>query len=135
MGTIRNIKSLHHVFIVDDSPMYRELVKNEVSKIEGIQVSTFKSAEECFNSGLTLPELVILDLYLDDGSNSVMSGHDALQKFYSMDENVKVVLISAEINETLLEEYKSYRGVDFILKSTEIENDIASMVKNKLYIS
>lgn len=134
MGVLRSIQAKKNVFIIDDSPTYRELLNNEITKFEGVITHVFSSAEECFENDLPEPALVILDLYLDDGSGSVMSGHDALRQFLSLNENLEIVLVSAEVNETLLEEYKLYRGVDFILKSETISGEIKDVLEKKLFI-
>lgn len=134
MGVLRNIKSKMNVFIIDDSPVYRELLKNEVVDVAGCDVYTFSSAEACFSNATVKPDLVILDLYLDDGSKKVMSGHEALRKLLSQDEEVQIVMISAEVNEALLQEYKMYRGVDFILKSEDLSSEIKEVLNNMTLI-
>lgn len=134
MGILRRIQAKKNVFIIDDSPTYRELLNNEFTKFDEVVTHVFASAEECFENDLPEPVLVILDLYLDDGSGSVMSGHEALRKFLSQNENLEIVLISAEVNETLLEEYKLYRGVDFILKSETLSSEIKDVLEKKLFI-
>ena len=134
MGILRSIQSKKKVFVIDDNPMYRTMVQNELAQIAEVDVQVFASAEESLQETGCIPSLVVLDLYLDDGSNSVMSGHDAIDKFRELNENIAVLLVSGERNEALLQDYKDYRGVDFITKENHIGETLQALVKDHLFI-
>ena len=134
MGILRSIQTKKKVYVIDDNPLYRTMVQNELAQIEGIDVEVFATAEQSLEKKDSVPALVVLDLYLDDGSNTVMSGHQAIDNFKSMNDNIAVLLVSGEKNETLLQDYKDYRGIDFITKENHIGEKLQQLVKDRLFI-
>ena len=60
MGTIRRLNKTK-VFIIDDNPMYREVISNELKEISNLEISTFSSAESCLKNMDENPALIILD--------------------------------------------------------------------------
>lgn len=116
MGTIKRLNKTN-VFIVDDSPLYRELISNELKEIENIEISTFDSAEHFLKKMDLQPSLVILDFYLDGENDQNMNGHEAIQHLRQLKKQPNIIFISSIINEALLQEYSNYRNIDFILKS------------------
>jgi len=132
MGVIRSIKEAKTVFIVDDSPIYREVLRHELSEFKNLQVQTFSSAEECLAKMYEKPELVILDFYLNGENKDNMTAHHAIKKMRELKVVPKILLISSERNEGLLEEYLNYRNVDFVLKTGEGTKNIANRIKHTL---
>ena len=116
MGTIRRLNK-RKVFIVDDSPLYREVISNELKEISNIEVSTYSSAENCMENMDENPALIILDFYLDGENPGNMNGHFAMQQFRKFKKSPQILFVSSIQNEELLMEYSEYRNVDFILKS------------------
>jgi FixJ family two-component response regulator len=109
------------VFIVDDDVFYSEILKQELSKLKDVEIETFVSAEDCLLNLNRKPNLIILDFYLDSDNPANMTGHEAIGKIFSSQKDVKVLFVSGTHNETLLEEYKKYRAVDFVLKAQDGE--------------
>ena len=132
MGVIRSIKESKTVFIVDDSPIYREVLRHELSEFKNLHVQTFSSAEECLAKMYEKPELVILDFYLNGENKDNMTAHQAIKKMRELEVVPKILLISSERNEGLLEEYLNYRNIDFVLKTGEGTKNIANRIKQNL---
>jgi two-component system OmpR family response regulator len=116
MGTIRRLNK-RNVFIVDDSPLYREIISNELKGISNIDISTYDSAENCIKNMDRDPALIILDFYLDGENSENMNGHFAMQQFRKLKKCPQILFVSSLQNQELLMEYSQYRDVDFILKS------------------
>lgn len=133
MGTIRSL-SKKKVFVVDDSLVYTEILRHELNVLKNIHVTTFSSAEECFTKLKENPNLIILDFYLDGENPNNMSGHDALNALQKIDNCPEVLFVSSERNEGLLEEYKNFRNVDFLLKTSTGTEQIVQKVKEKLNV-
>ncbi len=131
MGTIRRLNK-RKVFIVDDSPIYRELISNELKELSNIELSTYSSAELCMKSMDENPELIILDFYLDGENPENMNGHFALEEFRKSKKCPKILFVSSIVNEELLMEYSQYKNVDFILKSELGTDRILRKIEEKL---
>lgn len=132
MGIVRSIKSSKKVFIVEDSPLYREVLKEEISAIQDVEIQAFASAEACLAKISEEPELIILDFYLDGENENNMSGHEALKEFQKADTPPEILFVSAAKNEGLLEEYQNYRNVDFVLKKEAGTEYLVHKVRQKL---
>ena len=117
------------IFIVDDDIIYLEILKNEISELQNIEIETFVSAEECLLRMHKRPDLIILDFYLDTLNPRNMTGHEALKELYIENPNQKILFISSSNNEFLLEEYRKYRSIDFILKTDYGSNHLQQMVQ------
>lgn len=135
MGTIRNIKKKHLIYVVDDNIVFREFIKSKIEAIEDVDIKTFSSAESCLAEIEKKPSLIILDFYLDAVEPKNMNAHHAISKFNELKYPPKVVLISSETNYHLLQEYKDYRKIDFIIKADLPSSDIQKVVRRHLSIS
>lgn len=131
MGTIRRLNK-RKVFIVDDSPLYREVISNELKEISNIEISTYSSAENCLKNMDQSPALIILDFYLDGENSENMNGHFAMQQFRKLKKCPQILFVSSIKNEELLMEYSQYLDIDFILKSELGTNRTARKIEEKL---
>lgn len=133
MGTIRTL-SKKKIFVVDDSLIYTEILAQELNVLDNIQITTFNSAEECLKNIHKNPNLIILDFYLDGENPNNMTGHEALNHLQKIESCPDVIFVSSEKNEALLEEYKNFRNVDFLLKTNKGTEQIVQKVKQILKV-
>lgn len=134
MGIIRNISKKQLVYVIDDSIIFRQLLKERLGHIENLEVKTFSSAEECFKKGQEHPNLVLLDFYLNGDNKNNMNSHEVIAVFEELEYPPKVVLVSSETNHALLEEYKDYRNIDFIIKSDLAKGNFSDRIKKQLVL-
>ncbi len=134
MGIIRNISQNNLVFVVDDNKVYRELIGAKIETLANVQVETFASAEEALADQDKQPKLILLDLYLDGENPNALSGHKAIEKFSDVENPPKIILISGELNYTLLKEYEMFRNLDHVLKSELPHGVLEQKVSNALLV-
>jgi two-component system, OmpR family, response regulator len=120
------------IFIVDDDIVYLEILKNEVSELNNVKVYTFTSAEECLMQMDKKPDLIIIDFYLNSTNPRNMNGHQALEELFIENPKIKVLFISGETNENLLEEYRKYRFIEFVVKTDFGSNQIQQKILDQL---
>lgn len=120
------------IFIVDDDLVYLEIMKNEISELTDIEIETFTSAEDCLMQMHLHPDLIVLDFNLDSTNPKNMTGYEAAKAFFLENPKLKILFISGERNEFLLNEYKKYRSIDFILKTDYGCNQIQQKIVSHL---
>ena len=99
------------VLIADDAFFTRKVLK-EILEAEGhevIEASNGKEAVDKFQ--LEHPDLVLLDVSMPD-----MDGLTALQAIKGIDENAKVIMVSAMGQTSTVQESMKFGACDFILK-------------------
>ena len=102
------------VLIVEDDPMVAEINKNYIHQLElpfsiiGIG-STFQEAIDIITS--TMPDLILLDIYLPDGS-----GMDLLKTIRKQNLPIDVIVITAAKDTVTVQEALRHGAVDFLIK-------------------
>lgn len=95
MDTTHKIK----VLLVDDHSLMREGVRAMLKQVDDIQVvGSLSSGEEAVNSfRALLPDVIIMDIMMKG-----MTGIEATRWIKERDNNVKVILLSMEVNKEFL---------------------------------
>ncbi|MBK9400105.1 MAG: response regulator [Bacteroidetes bacterium] len=67
------------IYIVDDEPMQRELLKDNLEKMPAYEIHAFPTGEECLAaSQVRIPSIVFLDYNLNSQVRDAMDGIDIL---------------------------------------------------------
>jgi len=107
----------HKIMVVDDSAMSRRSLKRilESSDYEVIEADDGMAALEKYF--LEKPDLVMLDMLMKG-----MYGLDVLTKLREIDKNARVVIVSADIQNSTREMAKEAGALDFINKPFAAES-------------
>ncbi|HEY9501606.1 MAG TPA: response regulator [Pyrinomonadaceae bacterium] len=107
----------HKIMVVDDSAMSRRSLKRilESSNYEVIEADDGMTALEKYF--LEKPDLVMLDMLMKG-----MYGLDVLTKLREIDKNARVVIVSADIQNSTREMAKEAGALDFINKPFAAES-------------
>jgi len=107
----------HKIMVVDDSAMSRRSLKRilESSSYEVIEADDGMAALEKYF--LEKPDLVMLDMLMKG-----MYGLDVLTKLREIDKNARVVIVSADIQNSTREMAKEAGALDFINKPFAAES-------------
>ncbi len=117
------------VFIVEDDPFYRAYLKELLGRHKHISTQVFSCAEDCLEHIGENPDLILLDFYLDLENKHNISGHHFLEYVDKNTARKKVVFITGEHNETLMESYHTFRSMRYILKDHYAADHINSIIK------
>jgi len=126
------MENTRKIFIIDDDKVMLETLKFQLEEIDNVEIKVFPSAESCFREMKEKPDLVLLDFYLDSENPKNMTGHDALRIFKNRFSDLNILFISREINMELLEMYRKYRSINYILKDLSNIKYLMQIVKNKI---
>ncbi len=104
------------ILVIDDSGLTRRILRSilEPAGYQVIEASEGKKAIESFSS--EKPDLTLLDLTMED-----MHGLDVLKKLREIDKQVKVVIVTADIQSFTREEAEEAGATAFLNKPLAAE--------------
>jgi DNA-binding NarL/FixJ family response regulator len=111
------------VFLVEDDEIFAFLVENKLSKVLGIDLSTFQIGQDCIEELGSKPDVVFLDYSLP-----AMNGLDVLRLIKDRSPETRVVMLSGLEWQQVVDECLEAGAEDFIQK----DSAVASKVHGKL---
>ncbi|MCT7650164.1 response regulator [Aliarcobacter butzleri] len=102
------------VLVTDDSKMARKMVVKslEESTIKNLEIFEAQNGQEAIDLYKEIsPKIVFLDLTMP-----IMDGFEALKRIKEIDENAKVVIISADIQKLSMDRVRELGAFNFIKK-------------------
>jgi DNA-binding NtrC family response regulator len=112
------------VFVVDDDSFCRQLYEYNLKKIGIKDIYVFENGDECMNSIVLEPDLILLDHYMKP-----KSGLDVLQDIKEYNPDIFVVIISGQ-EEILLPLVAMESGAfDYIVKSDVTEKRLYEIIE------
>lgn len=103
------------VFFVDDDKMILNLLEYTFKSRAGIQVKTFFSGEECLENMDLKPDLVVLDHLFPDDTGQ-LSGLDVIKKMREANQDVSIIVLSSQQDESLIPEFLKVGAKQYISK-------------------
>lgn len=101
------------VAIVEDDPMVRRITEEFLEKVEGYECkATYATVDEAINGIMkNQPELILLDLFFPKGS-----GMDLLKWIRKSEQDIDVILITADHSAASIERAMRYGAVGYLVK-------------------
>ena len=84
------------IFVVDDDPMYREMLEMHLGDNPKNIVKAFSTGEECLKHLYESPDFIILDYNLDTVEKDALDGMKILDKIRKEDKKIKIIMLSAQ---------------------------------------
>lgn len=127
------------IFIVEDSDLYRELLKRFIQTIDrsfifeenkNYIISQHKSGEDCVKNLHQNPDIVVLDYFLNGHSNdpSSMDGMESLKQIKFLSPRTHVIVITSQGNMTVASEFMKNGASDYISKEPGVREKLQHSV-------
>lgn len=136
------------VFVVDDDNMYRRMLEQQLT-VAGFDVVGFSTGEDCLADS-KLPDLVLVDYYLNGENSDAMNGLATVERLRARLPELPAIILSGRADLTsssktdqlsqllrsgnrkkLLEAFKS-GAFFYLMKSNDTNRTIGSVVKDLL---
>ncbi|MFZ7101471.1 MAG: response regulator [Peptococcaceae bacterium] len=116
------------VLIVEDDPMVASINKKLTEKVQPFEVIDISTTEEEAIKKIQelLPDLVLLDIFLANGS-----GLNLLQKIRKLDIPTDVILVTAAKDSKTIAQTMRYGAIDYIIKPFDLDR-LEKSLKNYL---
>lgn len=107
------------VFLVEDDEIFAFLVENKLSKIDGVDLTTFQLGQDCIDELHAKPDVVFLDYSLP-----VMNGLEVLRLIKDQSPSTRVVMLSGLEWQQVVDECLAAGAEDFIQKDSSVANKV-----------
>lgn len=112
------------IFVVEDEPMYRRLVKYTMELNPDHEVHVFENGQDCINQLHLKPTIVSIDYSLPD-----MNGEQLLEKIHSYDKNIRVVVLSGQKDIATAINLLKKGASDYLTKDNETQDRLLNTVQ------
>ncbi len=99
------------IFLVEDDPIYADMLKNHLSGIGFTNVTHFLTGHECLDHLYQNPGLIILDYQLE-----YETGIDVLKQVKAYNSDIPIVFLSGQKNVTIAVDSLKYGSYDYVVK-------------------
>src|ERR1043166_2650050 len=84
------------IFLVDDDAVFLKLLEIEFLQQADFLKETFSTGEQCLENLSHMPDLIILDYFLDGVIKTAMTGLETLDKIKALNVHTPVVMLSSQ---------------------------------------
>ena len=116
------------IFLVDDNPIYLNILKNDLASLPKTKVMTFSTGEECLEHMYLEPSLIVLDYDLRGNNTKIMNGIEVLRHIKKINEEAEVVILSGCEDVAVATASMKFGAFDYVVKN---ENALLN-IKNKI---
>lgn len=121
------------IFIVEDSPIIRELVEFTLKKTVFCYVMKYSSCRQVLEAlDLITPDLMILDYALDNNYKNAPNGLFFLKILKQMKINIPTIVFSGQIRKDIAINMVRNGAIDYISKESDMFLDELIMAVNKV---
>lgn len=113
------------IFVIEDDPMFGEMMKFMLEKDTQYVVSLFQNGEDFFNHIHLRPEIVTIDYNLPG-----ISGVEILGRIRDYDDTIAAIIVSGQEKKEVSEEAFENGAKAFILKNDDIFTELLQCVKD-----
>jgi len=122
------------IFFVDDEKMILNLVEYVFNTSDEYDVKTYDSGEACLENLTLNPELIVLDQNFLSHPGMI-SGMDTLKKIKEYNPAIKVVMLTAQGNQELVDEFIKAGATKYLTKDKHFIDSLMAVIKEALEMS
>ncbi len=124
-------KAKRLVFFVDDEKMILDLVEYIFNTSDEYDVKTFDSGEKCLENLNQNPDVIVLDQnFLREPG--MITGMDTLKKIKSANAAAKVVMLTAQDNQQLIDEFLKAGAIKYLPKDAHFIDSLSDVIHSAL---
>jgi len=105
------------VFIVDDDVIFLKLLKVDFLQYPEYETTSFSTGELCLEKINEMPDVIILDYYLNGLDANAMNGIEILDKIKAYNSDIPVIMLSSQDKIEVAIECMHHRAFDYVVKS------------------
>jgi two-component system, OmpR family, response regulator len=105
------------IFLVDDDKLYLKLLEVELLNQGDFDIETYSTGERCLKHMPHLPDVIVLDYYLDDIDKTAMNGIETLDKIKAVNPEIPVIMLSSQDSIDIAVSCMHHKAFDYVVKS------------------
>ena len=111
------MKNKIKLFLVDDDAVFLKSLEIEFLQHADFTIETYATGELCMEKISHTPDVIILDYLLDGIDNKAMNGIETLDKIKAYNQDIPVVMLSAQDKIEVAVDCMHHRAFDYVVKS------------------
>jgi DNA-binding NtrC family response regulator len=119
----KNNKHAIRIFVVEDDPIYRKMVKYTMELNPDHEVYVFNSGQSCIEQLHLNPTIISIDYSLPD-----MNGEVLLQKIHHYDKAIRVIILSGQNNIATAINLLKQGASDYLTKDNETQERLLNSI-------
>jgi two-component system OmpR family response regulator len=120
------------VFIVDDDPLYRELLGAHLKKHD-LKVQLYSSGTLCLENLYQQPDLILLDFNLNETGSAFPTGKEIFNHIKFTNPDIKVIMISNQDSGKVVLELIQSGVRDYIEKDSNVFKNLDVLIQHHFY--
>ena len=120
--------SKRKLFIVEDDPMFAEMLKDFLTSRPQWEVYHFPTGEECVKQAYLMPEVAIIDYHLDNKESEGINGIDAMVKLKKTAPGCHCVFLSGQQRYGVALQTISHGAESYIFKDENAFQEIGKIL-------
>ena len=105
------------LFLVDDDAVFLKSLEIEFLQHADFIIETYATGELCIENLSHTPDVIILDYLLDGVDKNAMNGIETLDKIKAYNQDIPVVMLSAQDKIDVAVNCMHHRAFDYVVKS------------------
>lgn len=104
------------IFLVDDDPIFTEVLSQYITEIGGFEIYKFNSGEDCLSNLDKEPEIIFLDQNFGMSSGEHIDGKETLVRIKKTNPSIKIIMLTGVEDNSLFKEFMKLGAEDYIPK-------------------
>ncbi len=126
------MKNKIKLFLVDDDALFLKLLEIEFLENPYYEVKTFATGELCIQNLHLLPDVIVLDYYLDGIDTTAMNGIETLDVIKKSKPDLPVIMLSGQDKIDVAVNCMHHGALDYVIKSETSFLRLTKIIKNLL---
>ena len=118
-----------NIFVVDDDKMFATMLADHLEEQGRYTITTFGTGEECLEHLGEIPDVIILDYYLDSNVPGAKNGLEILQAIHKNAPDQKVIMLSAQEHYGVALQTIASGAVQYVIKDLQAFKEIDSILE------
>jgi two-component system, OmpR family, response regulator len=123
------------LFLVDDDPLFLKVLALQFAENDNYIIETFSTGELCIQNLSKIPDVIILDYYLNGINKNAMNGIDTLKYIKNYNLDISVIMLSSQDKIEVAINCMHYGALDYVVKSEtsfiQLQQSITNIISLK----
>ena len=129
---------LNSIYVVEDDTSARTMMLDFLGQYENVTLKGFMTGEACIGEilhGKMLPDLILIDYYLEASHVAKYHGLDTLAKIKEISPKTRIIMFTSVDKEHIVKLAKEKGASDYILKGPKGFDDLKKVIERNYSLS
>lgn len=118
--------------LVDDDFIFLEMLKESLTEIDGIEIYTAKTGEECIENIDSSFKILVLDYFLNSENPDAQNGLEILKQVKQIVPEINVIVLSGQEDGNLVYDFVRESVVNYVIKDNNAFENVHKSIKDIL---